>query len=155
MAAWAVGWVAIASVSKYAPATRTVVVTMMPMSGALRHQNLHLKGRTSLWEEREPKMRSPEVKLIRARVRYPRSPGGRLKINTAEEFRRRGRGGGGDGAEVGPEEAQTLGEKGTGGGKMRVVEVTDLFRTMKGLKCTLGEAYTCCFGRTEEVWTDD
>lgn len=41
----------------------------------------------------------------------------------------------------------------TGGGKMRVVEVTDLFRTMKGLKCALGEAYTCCFGRTEEVRT--
>ncbi|CAM9963348.1 unnamed protein product [Pylaiella littoralis] len=41
------------------------------------------------------------------------------------------------------------GQKG-GGGKMRVVEVTDLFRTIKGLKCSLGEAYTCCFGRTEE-----
>lgn len=34
---------------------------------------------------------------------------------------------------------------------MRVVEVTDLFRTMKGLKCTLTEAYACCFDRMEKV----
>ncbi|CAM9446423.1 unnamed protein product [Scytosiphon promiscuus] len=33
---------------------------------------------------------------------------------------------------------------------MRVVEVTDLFRTMKGHKCTLTEAYTCCFDRVEK-----
>lgn len=34
---------------------------------------------------------------------------------------------------------------------MRVVEVTDLFRTMNGLKCTLQEAYAHCFDRMEEV----
>lgn len=45
----------------------------------------------------------------------------------------------------GKEEARTM--KVT----MKVVEVTDLFRTMKGHKCTLGEAYACCFDRTEKV----
>ncbi|CAM9506281.1 unnamed protein product, partial [Laminaria digitata] len=39
---------------------------------------------------------------------------------------------------------------GPGGGGMQVVEVTDHFRTMKGLKCTLVEAYACCFDRTGE-----
>lgn len=34
---------------------------------------------------------------------------------------------------------------------MRVVEVTDLFRTTKGFKCTLTEAYACCFDRAGEV----
>ena len=38
-----------------------------------------------------------------------------------------------------------------GGGSMRVVEVTDLFRTTKGVKCTLAEAYACCFDRVEKV----
>ncbi len=38
-----------------------------------------------------------------------------------------------------------------GGQRMRVKEVTDLFRTGKGLKCTLSEAYACCFDRAEEV----
>lgn len=42
-------------------------------------------------------------------------------------------------------------EKVEGEPTMRVVEVTDLFRTMNGLKCTLFEAYTCCFGRAGEV----
>lgn len=32
---------------------------------------------------------------------------------------------------------------------MRVVEVTDLFRTTKGLKCTLIEAYAFCFDKKE------
>ena len=43
------------------------------------------------------------------------------------------------------------GAGGAPGDTMRVVEVTDLFRTMKGLKCTLTEAYGCCFDRTEAV----
>lgn len=34
---------------------------------------------------------------------------------------------------------------------MTVVDVTDLFRTTKGLKCMLSEAYSCVFGRTEQV----
>lgn len=62
----------------------------------------------------------------------------------------------------GPEESVTGDPQGGvvgGGGRekvegkptMRVVEVTDLFRTMNGLKCTLFEAYTCCFGKAGEV----
>lgn len=64
-----------------------------------------------------------------------------------------------DGATGGLEEGRTPPERReegaarAGGGSMRVVEVTDLFRTTKGLKCTLSEAYTCCFGRVEEVQT--
>lgn len=53
---------------------------------------------------------------------------------------------------------ECVGEVGSGGessedgdATMQVVEVTDLFRTMKGLKCTLGEAYACCFDRPNEV----
>lgn len=60
----------------------------------------------------------------------------------------------------GPEEGQPLGEKNgeartarIGGRSMRVVEVTDLFRTTNGRKCTLTEAYACCFDRVEEVQT--
>lgn len=34
---------------------------------------------------------------------------------------------------------------------MTVVDVTDLFRTTKGLKCMLSEAYCCVLGRTEQV----
>lgn len=41
-------------------------------------------------------------------------------------------------------------EAGIGRG-MTVVDVTDLFRTTKGLKCMLSEAHTCCFGGTEMV----
>lgn len=59
---------------------------------------------------------------------------------------------GGDGVadDVSGHERGVLEAEGTGDG-MRVVEVTDLFRTMNGLKCSLNEAYTCCFDRTETV----
>lgn len=62
-----------------------------------------------------------------------------------------------DDAATGSREGDILEENGearaarTGGRCMRVVEVTDLFRTTKGLKCTLAEAYACCFDRVEEV----
>ncbi|CAM9930059.1 unnamed protein product [Ectocarpus fasciculatus] len=44
-----------------------------------------------------------------------------------------------------PDAATVVGRR-----RMRVVEVTDLFRTMNGLKCTLQEAYAHCFDRMEE-----
>lgn len=81
----------------------------------------------------------------------PKVTGGKI-----ENTDRRGGSGEGEDAEEDDAKGGSKGEKGparTGGGTMRVVEVTDLFRTMKGLKCALGEAYTCCFGRTEEVRT--
>lgn len=89
----------------------------------------------------------------------PKVAGGKLENEDHGGLSGKIKGGGDYDAKIGSEEAQTLGQKEkecpprTGGGEMRVVEVTDLFRTIKGLKCSLGEAYTCCFGRTEEVRT--
>lgn len=49
-------------------------------------------------------------------------------------------------------EASTLAKEASG---MRVVEVTDYFRTAKGgLKCMLSEAYGGCFDKRQEVRHD-
>lgn len=84
----------------------------------------------------------------------PKFTGEKIEVEHYGGVSGKGKGGKDDGTKVGSEQVGEKGEEGharTGGEKMRVVEVTDLFRTMKGLKCALGEAYTCCFGRTEEV----
>ncbi|CAN0175982.1 unnamed protein product [Ectocarpus sp. 4 AP-2014] len=72
-----------------------------------------------------------------SRVSFKTAPGNGSNTSSSSTARSR--------AVESPDAAARVGRQ-----RMRVVEVTDLFRTMNGLKCTLQEAYAHCFDRMEE-----